>query len=133
MNNLNIDVYIPESRLNIQHIWLLSIPWPTFHQLLVLWVFVYSLTIFQLSTPHLVDQFECRPKGTVSSDNDVLSLEPTTLYWYRSSNKRKYKQQQLVLLQLKAFILIKCTFSRTFSNEDGDTTEKQTRKTSVCG
>lgn len=25
------------------------------------------------------------------------------------------------------------TFSFTFSNDDGDTTEKQTRKTSVCG
>lgn len=28
---------------------------------------------------------------------------------------------------------VKPTFSFTFSNEEGDTTEKQTRNTSVCG
>lgn len=39
----------------------------------------------------------------------------------REQKKKKKKEQATF------------TFSLTFSNEDGDTTEKQTKNTSVCG
>jgi hypothetical protein len=43
------------------------------------------------------------------------------------------KIYQVYVTSHKTVMTVILTFSLTFSNEDGDTTEKHTRNTSVCG
>ena len=74
--------------------------------------------------------------GTImdSSFTIIISSMSKSLSPEHTNMKHCWDHRQDIYIQLKLTIFcMLLTFSRTFSNDDGDTTEKQTRKTSVCG
>lgn len=116
------ELQIPEWERNIRRIWQ---PWArgqAFRPGRWWWPAVYSWPISQRSLRRPASQFGFPPAGTASSGSDAWFQVPTETI---KNRKIEYAPNR--------WEVASSTFSLTFSNEEGETTEKHTRKTSVCG